>query len=580
MLISAGKITREAGETNVLSTPDCDIYWRGFVYRNGLRAGKTSLGELAKARETEIPRAAAQLKGAYFIAVNCKRSGACYAFVDPGGLYRAYYSARAVGTSFLELSRTEGCRAADIEPEALVELFHFGCIYENRTFFRQIHRIDPFSVISSHPSGTTEVLPKPVADISERPQLSFDALMQDFANALKEEKVSVDLNGGVDSRLLAAALCYFGLSFEGASCGRPGTPEMRIAARVAQALARPFHPTFHSAERADWDELFLLTDGMLDVTRSSRHAQLQKDRKQRGITVSVGDAGGELYRDSWWLRDFPFHSNKEPQMERLYSLRLAPEPFEHYLLGARYCLLSEWYRENVLEHLWQYAVPGNTKTYDRINYYFRLRTHAGSLVSGGPHEVKVVMPYLDVEAVRIGYGLPRRDRFFNRFHRRKISRYSRKTSRLPTTDAGMTAGSSALAISLDLARYLVDRCGRVFTKTGERVFRHNFFQQHADDPRMKDELIQTMENQKIMQLLADHRVLRCALNPRALPSRYVGPVFVLGKFFGELDAATLPPADSKPPEAAKATQPLDTKTAAEPSAPPRGAWHPWQIPSA
>lgn len=582
MLISAGRITREAGETNVLSTAECDIYWRGFVYRSGFRSGKVSLGELAKVRETEIPRAAAQLKGAYFIAVKCKGSGNCYVFVDPSGLYQAYYSPRAVGTSLLELSRLEACRAGDIEPEALVELFHFGCIYENRTFFRQIHKVDPFSVISSSSSGTTEVLPKPVADISERPLFSFDALIQDFANALKDEKVSVDINGSVDSRLLAAALSYFGLPFEAASCGQPGAPEMRIAARVAQALGRPFQPTFHSAERADWDELFVLADGMFDVTKSSRHTQLQKERKQRGITLSVGDLGGDLYRDSWWVQNFPFRSSQGPQMERLYSLRLAPRPLEHYLLGDRYCLVSEWYRENVLEHLWQYAVPGNTKTYDRINYYFRLRAHAGWRVSGSPQEVKVALPYLDSESVRIGYSLPRRERSFSRFHRRKITQFSKKASCLPTTDAGMTAGSGPVAISVDFGRYLFDRCARALAKAGERVFRRSLLAQNTDDPRMRDELIQTMENQKITQLLADHRVLRSALNPRALPSRYVGPVFVLGKFFGELDADTLPASaeSTSPGEAAKDSMAVETNTAGEPNAPARGTWHPSQIPFA
>src|SRR5690349_4316420 len=236
MLISAGKITREAGETNVLSSAEHDIYWRGLVYRRGLRCGKASLTELAKARETEIPRAAAQLKGAYFIAMRCKQSGNYYAFVDPSGLYRAYYTTRAVGTSFLEMSRLETCRVEDIEPEALVELFHFGCIYENRTFFRQIHKIDGFSVICSKASTPTEVLPKPVADISDRPTLPFDALWQEFAAAVKDEKVSVDIDGGIDSRLMAAALSYYGLAFEMASSGRPGTPEMKIAARVARAL--------------------------------------------------------------------------------------------------------------------------------------------------------------------------------------------------------------------------------------------------------------------------------------------------------------------------------------------------------
>ena len=586
MLISAGKITREAGETNVLSTAEYDIYWRGLVYRKGLRCGKASLGELAKARETEIPRAAAQLKGTYFIAMRSKQSGNYYAFVDPGGLYRAYYSTRAVGTAFLEMSRLETCRVEDIEPEALVELVHFGCIYENRTFFRQIHKIDGFSVICSKASAPTEVLPKPVADISERPMLPFDALVQEFAAAVKDEKVSVDIDGGIDSRLMAAALCYHGLAFEMASSGRPGTLEMKTAARVAQVLGRSFHPTYHAAERADWDELFLLADGMFDVTRISRPTQLQKERKERGITLSVSETGGELYRDCWWSQDFPFYSADEPRLERLYARKIAPEPLAHHLLADRYFLVSEWYRENILEHLWQYAVPGNTKTYDRVHYYFRLRAQAGQVVTGSPPELKVAMPCLDAEAVRIAYNLSRLERFFNRFHRRKITQYSRKASRLPTTDGGMRAGSGALMVSMDLACYLVDRCKRAARKASGQMLRRTGRRRSADDLRMREELIRTMENQKITQVLADHRVLRCALSPRELPPRYVGPVFVLGRFFGELDAATWPTAmpcqapeetakeAANPDVAAAAEQPGAVGPAAEPNGPGTETWQP------
>lgn len=580
MLISAGKITREAGETNILSTAEYDVYWRGFVYRRGLRCGKASLGELAKARETEIPRAAAQLKGAYFIAMRCKQSGNCYAFVDPSGLYRAYYSTRAVGTSFLEMSRFEACRVEDIEPEALVELFHFGCIYENRTFFRQVHKIDGFSVICSKATAPTEVLPKPVADISERPMLPFDALWQEFAAAVKHEKVSVDIDGGIDSRLVAAALCYHGLAFEMASSGRPGTPGMKIGSRVAQALGRPFYPTFHAAERADWDELFLLADGMFDVARTSRPTQLQKERKERGITLSVSHRGGELYRDCWWSQDFPFYSSDQPRLERLYARKIAPEPLAHHLLADRYFLVSEWYRESILEHLWQYAVPGNTKTYDRVHYYFRLRAQAGQLVTGCPPELKVAIPCLDADGARIAYNLSRPERFFNRFQRRKITQYSRKVSRLPTTDGGMRTGSGTLAMSMDLARYLADRCKRAAKKAGEHMLRTMDRPGSADDLRIRDELIRTMENQKITQALADHRVLRWALSPRELPSRYVGPVFVLGRFFGELDAATWPAAiPCQAPEAAtKGAARLDEadaaeqRTAAEPNGPATETW--------
>jgi len=542
MLISAGKISCTAEHTENLSTSGCDIYWQGFVYRNGCCAGAPSLDELAKAPEAEIPRHAAQLKGAYCIAILCKRSNNCYMFVDPGGFFHAYYSSTAAGTSFLELSRAENCTAEDIDPESLVEFFHLGCVYEERTLFRQIRKVDPFSVICSNPLGSVEQLPKPLPDISEPPRESFDALMQDFVLALRNERVSVDITGGVDSRLLATALCYFGLPFEMAASGRPGIPDLKIAAKVARALGRPFYPTYHSAERCDWDELFCLSDGMFDVSKNSRQIQLQKERKKRGISLSVSGAGGELYKDFWWLQDFPFYSRPEPRIERLYSMRIASHGLQHYLLGDRYRLISEWYPKHILDRLWEYAVPGNTKTYDRIYYYFKLRGYAGRFITSSLRVLRVGMPYLDTDAVRIGYNLPRSQRFFNRFHRRKITQYSPKVSKLPTTEGGMSTSSGAFSVSKDFARYVVDRCQRLTKKVGQRVLGKTLFQGNSDDPAMADELMGAMVRRKTTQILADHGVLQFALNPRELPTRYLGSTFALGRFFEELDRSRTSPA--------------------------------------
>lgn len=104
------------------------------------------------------------------------------------------------------------------------------------------------------------------------------------------------------------------------------------------------------------------------------------------------------------------------------------------------------------------------------------------------------------------------------------------------------AGSRGDECILDLGRFLVDRCKRLAQIGGGRMLGMTFRRGNADDPRMTDELLRTMENQKITQVLADHRVLRCALSPRTLPPRYLGPVFVLGRLFGELDATSLPAA--------------------------------------
>ncbi len=536
MLITPGKIVRDRTDEHAISSASREISWRGFLYKGGSRAGAESVRQLLETREDDIPRIAATLKGIYLVAVHCKDSGNVYAFVDQAGLCHAFYSNPHISTSFLELARLQRRTAGDVDPEALVEFFHFGCVYEERTFFSDIRKIKAEEVIRCSPTGTTTSLPKPVVDIATLPQRSFNEVLQDFVTAADADRVSVDITGGADSRLLACALAYFGLPFEMATSGRSGIPDLEIGARVAKALGRTFYPTYHSAARADWDELFTLSDAMFDVTKNCRQVQLLHDRKKRGITLSVSGAAGEAFRETWWMHDFPFYTRRNAKIARLYSLRIAPHPLPHSLLSGRYKQCSERQRENLLRRISRFVVPGNTRTYDRIYYYLQFRTWSGGFVTSSMKILNVGVPYADPEMVRIGYNLPRTERMLSRFHRKMIGTYSVAAAALPTTEAGVGLASGSLALSLDLSRYLADRSKRLAKKIGQQLFGRTFFQENSDDPRMLDELLLTITSRKSTQVLADYGVLRKSVSPGSLPKRYLGNVFVLGRFFEELGA--------------------------------------------
>jgi hypothetical protein len=544
MLIDRGRVIRGAGDGEPICTTSREIYWRGFVYKPGCKAGAESLGPLCKVRESEIPEAAAELKGAYFVAVRCSDSANAYAFVDPGGLYHAYYSPRSIGTGFLELSQLEDCGPEDLDPAAVVEFFHFGGIFEERTFFPQIKRIDPDLVIRCSAAGRTERLPKPISDIGAEPEGTVESLLEEFVTAARNECVSVDLTGGADTRLLAVALSYFGLPFEMATSGWRGHEDAEIGAKVAEVLGRPHYPTYHSAEEIDWDELFSRSNGMFDVTKNSRLIQMQHDRKARGVTLAVSGAAGEFFRETWWLHDFPFYARKKARLGRLYSMRIATNGLQHSLLTGRYRLLSDSQDERFLQMLSKYEVPGNTRSYDRIYYFGPLRTLGGSFVTSSAGLVKMALPYADRDVFRIGYHMPRLERTFSRLHRRLITRYSPEAARLPTTEGGTSLETGAWAITRDLRRYLADRSMRLIKKFGQRALGKTFLQPSPDDPEVMNDLLRTLSARKSTQVLADHGVLSHALDPSSVPRRYAGRVFVLGRLLEQLDQMRGPAARS------------------------------------
>lgn len=535
MLISAGNLSYNKSECEVLSTDSRTICWRGLVFKSGLPAGTETVRELAGVPEKDIPQLAARLKGAYFVAMHCKDSNNAYAFVDPNGMYHAYHSPWAVGTSFLEIIGREELGANDVDPEALVEFLQFGRLHEDRTFFSSIRKIRAKEVLRYNGVGPAESLPKPVPDISQPPQRSFDALMQDFVTALRRESVSVDITGGADSRLVATALAYFGLPFEMATAGRPGIPDLEIGARVAETLGRPFYPTYHTAAHTDWNQIFRLSGGMVDVSKISRMMQLLESRKSRGITVAVSGACGELFREFWWMQDFPFYARRKPQLERLFSLRMATLPFDHSILAARYRTISETYRTKLLHRIRQFAVSSNRRTYDRVYFYFQLPSLGGSYVTASVNLLKIGLPYVDPEVIQIGYHLPLMQRVFNHFHRAATTRFSPEAARLPTTEAGVSSTSGILPFSADLSKYLVDRSKRLAKKIGQQVLRKTFFQESSDDPTVFEELRRLVIREKSAQILADHGVLNRSFHAGELPSAYLGRLFTLGELFRHLE---------------------------------------------
>src|SRR5438270_8941234 len=206
MFISANRVQLHGNADQCISSNTYSIYWRGFVYLDGVPAGAPSMVTFADDLSLEsIAQQSARLKGVYFAVVHDHRSGDCYAFVDGSGLFHAFYSDRFAGTSFLELVKAEQLRFADVDPEALVEFFHFGNVYSGKTLFSRIRKVSPEHIVWISPKGHSSLLPRAVRDLAA-PVVSFEESIKSFAAAADGQRISLDLTGGVDSRLLVVML--------------------------------------------------------------------------------------------------------------------------------------------------------------------------------------------------------------------------------------------------------------------------------------------------------------------------------------------------------------------------------------
>src|SRR5262245_32889943 len=166
LMVEPGHISSSGPGVRVLDLETCEIAWHGLVFLDHFAAGAESLTEFAARARSDPAKAAESLKGIYFLAMRDKSSGTCLAFVDNSGLYHAYYSRHRAGTNFLQIAAREGLGPSDVDPESLVELLHFGCIYSGKTLFPKIKKMGPDVVLRISPKGELEQLRKAAPDIS------------------------------------------------------------------------------------------------------------------------------------------------------------------------------------------------------------------------------------------------------------------------------------------------------------------------------------------------------------------------------------------------------------------------------
>ncbi len=540
MIIERGRVIGlRRGETSA-SIPGYELSWRGVAYLPGRRPGPDSIAAaLSQSGADAMVDVARRLRGNFLLSIRDLANDRTVAFTDSGGMFDGYVTGTRVGSSFLQLAETIRARRGDVDPTAVVEFLDLGKVYEGRTLLPEIRRLLPGTVYElrdgDHP--LTHDLGMPAIDAGPGVGFTLGRFFEELASSLVGLNVSVDLTGGSDTRLVAALLAR-SLPFECAVSGTAKSSDVEIAADVAHALGRPLHVTIHDA--SDFGEvasdLFEAADGISDFLAGHRLRQFALARADRQIDVAVGGIGGEFLKDVFWLIDFPLYRWRTPHFERVLT-RWRPVPFPRALLSDRFASEAAGVQPRVLAAMSRRRMGTNTETYDRIYYDMWARIQAAHSISINDNYVPFVAPLLDPAVVRLGYSLPRRDRFFNRYHRRVITAASPTAARVPSSDTKvtrMTLSSRPWDELRDAPVYVLDKLRRLRTKVGQRLGRGGVYPT-PDDPA----LIPAARSSEAYQRAVGDLVTTGVLSPAAqdqLPDRYVGAVMTLGMLLERLDA--------------------------------------------
>jgi len=250
-------------------------------------------------------------------------------------------------------------------------------------------------------------------------------------------------------------------------------------------------------------------------------------------------AGGELFKDYWWLQDSPWYARKQPNIKKLFHTRIAPvEPHHTYLAGP-YRQISDQYARRFCDRLSNYVAPGNTQTYDRIYYEVKMRDYAGRFLTSHLRLLKCYAPYLDRELVAVGYNLPQHVRAFNVFHRRMMTRYAPRVAAIRSTEGGMSVSASFGRVLSDIPRYAYDKLSRLERKVRQRLLNRTPQSESPDHPELLAAGRDLVTSRRAVERLQDFGLISSTLHLNDLSSNCLGSILSLDLLLNHLAAPRL-----------------------------------------
>jgi Asparagine synthase len=358
----------------------------------------------------------------------------------------------------------------------------------------------------------------------------FAPLARSFAGL----KVSADVTGGFDTRLITCLLCRAGADLETAIAGMADARDVRIAAEIAQLLERPFFVTPHDLSRLEEElpQVFRDGDGQIDCCIFHRLRQHCLARLARGVQVISHGGGCELYGDFYGSQDFPRYGSSVVNFERYYDLRIAPVSVPRRYLSAKGAALLAQVRPRTLAKFAEFKAATNNESYDRVAYFVRF-----SEVWGRPYSnyinlgLDVVAPFCDWRNVRAAMSFPPWRKFRNGWHRQVLTAHCPRLAALRTTE-GFSASTELRHLLPDIAGYLGMKSLRMARKASQRLLGRTLFdtQRPPNAPGLIPAARASSAFSMALDALKGGGLFAPALKPEDIKDKDVGRVLTLGLF--------------------------------------------------
>jgi hypothetical protein len=401
------------------------------------------------------------------------------------------------------------------DPVALREFLGTGTIFEQRTLFAGIEKLEPATQFRFHRGKLhARTLYADLANaMYDRSSLCGD--VPQLAEALQESILTIqknfrnplcDLTGGFDSRAILGAILRSGCDFQTVVNGASDLPDVITSKQIARELGlRHLHqPPRITSAAALWErakESLALCDGEYEVLLYASVYDVHS-RLAEQFDVTINGSNGEICKGYWWELLFPFtgwhgHFDERRVAAKRFAFEQVPE------------LLDFSFPNTLIDHFSDviYRANGriqdlpNTAKLDNVYLTLRMQRWQGRIASATSRIWPCVSPFMWRKPMEVALSAPPCVRIRNRMTRRLIEYLDPRLAGIP-----LAQGHPALPLRWNTAHLFWPLVTEVRQKAVQKV-RRKILHHAAAGPPIPTLQSQVWKLDEVRDLLNPHRMV-------------------------------------------------------------------------
>lgn len=380
--------------------------------------------------------------GRSWMAVN-RLSGQFLAGVDAVGTFPILLHEHENGDLTLASSRhalrTELPNLA-LSPASMRSLAAFGQLFDDQSIFANVRQL-PGRTLLSKTHGDVLHIAKPDTPILCNWETKFGDALDAFVEAVRcclrhDDQPFISLSGGLDSRLILAAMTALGAKPKGLTYGHASSADVSIARQLASAAGIPLFTSQPMVSNQAW-ELFQRTALLGGGEVAVHHAHAIADPSllsQTGSNTLITGTGAETARAFYYDRGMPgYRLFGESALKRFLMPKAQTYVMQEYMRTANafFQLAPQW-QESLSAELGKRIAQSASKHSQPALFMdnFYLENRVSRMVAAGQHLLDQHYfrshPFLNRDALFYMGHLPTKLKLGSTFHRMAIEKLAPK----------------------------------------------------------------------------------------------------------------------------------------------------------